>query len=338
MKKIYVTLLLLSSISLIQAQNKTTSFVQPMSNGLIESNPSRVATDTLYWTNTAAAPVLIGSANGGYVNGVNGYGDKEKVQGFLLDMGPSFGAPISIEEVLVWFGAKELTNPDTINSKVTFKVYNLNGNGTSTAGAVTNAPGTVVASIAIPINQVDTGSATVDGLNLINFGFPVWVGGDFGVGVDYSTILAGDTIGMVSSTDGDAQSSEMAWEKWNTNAWHTMLQAWPLDIDFAIWPIIDNAPQGVEEIAINGIKLYQNNPNPANGNTTIGYELSQSASNVILKVLDAKGKEVLSFNEGAKSFGKHNITIDSSILSSGNYFYTIQADGKRFAKKMCVTK
>jgi hypothetical protein len=97
MKKIYVTLLLLSSISLIQAQNKTTSFVQPMSNGLIESNPSRVATDTLYWTNTAAAPVLIGSANGGYVNGVNGYGDKEKVQGFLLDMGPSFGAPISIE-------------------------------------------------------------------------------------------------------------------------------------------------------------------------------------------------------------------------------------------------
>ena len=338
MKKIYLSLFLLSSVSLIQAQNKSTSFVKPMGNGLMEINSSRVATDTLYWTNPSALPVLIGSVNGGYVNGVNGYGDKEKVQGFMLDFGPSFGAPITIEEVLVWFGAKEVTNPDTINSKVTFKVYNLNGAGTSTAGAVTNAPGTMVASISIPINQVDTGSATVDGLNLINFGFPVWVGGDFGVGVDFTSILAGDTIGMVSSTDGDAQSSEMAWEKWSSNAWHTMLQAWPLDYDFAIWPIIDNNPQGVKEIAVNGIKLYQNNPNPANGVTTISYELSQSVGNVIIRVLDAKGKEVLTFNEGSKSFGKHNVSIDSSVLSSGNYFYTIQADGNRFAKRMVVTK
>ena len=207
MKKNLLLILLSSGALLVNAQSKQIGNSRPMSNAGLE-NFQRTPTDTLFWTNTSASPAFIGSQNGGYVCGVNGYGDKAKVQGFELAATPSAGAPVTVEEVLIWFGGKTNTNPDTVNSAVKINVYYLNGPGTSTAGSVNTAPNTILSSLTVPVQDVDTGSTLADGGNIFNFGGPVWVGGNFGVGVDFTSVMAGDTIGLVSSTDGDAGQTE----------------------------------------------------------------------------------------------------------------------------------
>ena len=117
-----------------------------------------------------------------------------------------------------------------------------------------------------------------------------------------------------------------------------MYQSWPLDIDFAIWPIIDRAPQGVNEVMLNGVSISQNMPNPASSITTINYEIADQAKNVTIHILDAHGKLVSKFNEGAKAAGKYNLSLDVTNFAAGNYYYTIQADGKRMGRKMQITK
>ncbi|MDP4114805.1 MAG: SBBP repeat-containing protein [Bacteroidota bacterium] len=89
--------------------------------------------------------------------------------------------------------------------------------------------------------------------------------------------------------------------------------------------------------------LSQNYPNPFNPQTTISYSVAQE-SNVVIKVYDILGKEVAKLlNEGKKA-GAYNIQFNASKLSSGMYFYTIQAnsiDGKqsfRETKKMLLLK
>jgi hypothetical protein len=337
MKKNLLLTILSSSCLFVNAQNKQIGNSRLMSSVGFE-NFQRTPTDTLYWTNTAASPTFINSQGGGYVCGINGYGDKAKVQGFELAATPSGGSPITVEEVIIWFGAKINTNQDTVNSAVKVNVYYLNGPGTSSAGSVNTAPNTILSTVSVPVNDLDTGSTLAEGGNIIAFGAPVWVGGNFGVGIDFTSVLPGDTIGMVSSSDGDAGQTELAWEKFSTNAWHTMLQSWPLDIDFAIWPIIDNAPQGVNEAILNGVSITQNMPNPASSVTTINYQIVDNAKNVTIHILDSNGKLVTKFNEGAKTAGKYSISLDVSNYASGNYYYTIQADGKRMGRKMQVTK
>lgn len=318
------------------AQNKQAGTSRPMNhNGLL--NSERIATDTLYWSNAAANPAFINAVTGGYVCGNNGYGDKAKVQGFDITATPSAGAPITVEEVLIWFGGKTQTNPDTVNSALKISVYLMSGTGTSSTGSVNTAPSTMLSTIKVPINDIDTGSLA-EGGNIFQFDTAIWVGGDFGVGVDFTSVLAGDTIGMVSSSDGDAGLTELAWEKFASNAWHTMYESWPLDIDFAIWPIIDRAPTGSEEILLNGVSISQNFPNPSSGITTINYELAEPANNVLIQLLDAKGKLVVKLDQGKKQAGKYNTTIDVANLSAGNYYYTIQADGKRMGRKMQIIK
>jgi len=337
MKKNLLLIFLSSSCLFVNAQNKQVGISRPMSNSGLP-NSERTATDTLYWTNTAASPTFINSVNGGYVCGVNGYGDKAKVQGFELATSPSGGTPVTVEEVLIWFGGKTVTNADTVNSTLKINVYYMNGPGTTTAGTENVAPNTILSTISVPVNDVDTGTTLTTGGNIFAFSSPVWVGGNFGVGVDFSTILAGDTIGLVSSSDGDAGQTEHSWEKFSTGAWHTMFQSWPLDIDFAIWPIIDRAPQGTTEFSLNGVSINQNFPNPASGVTTLNYELAENANNVLVQVLDSKGKLVAKFNEGKKQAGKYNLTLDVSNFAAGNYYYTIQADGKRMGRKMQIIK
>jgi len=87
-----------------------------------------------------------------------------------------------------------------------------------------------------------------------------------------------------------------------------------------------------------------NYPNPFNPTTTIHYQLPEDA-NVSIKVFDILGKQIAELVNGEKGIGKHNIMFNSSNLSAGLYFYTIEAkpinsNGKGFSKtnKMLLVK
>jgi len=70
--------------------------------------------------------------------------------------------------------------------------------------------------------------------------------------------------------------------------------------------------------------LEQNYPNPFNPSTTIRYELPKT-SHVSLSVYDVLGREVSVLVNERRDAGVYEIKFDGSGLSSGVYFYRIQA-------------
>lgn len=84
-------------------------------------------------------------------------------------------------------------------------------------------------------------------------------------------------------------------------------------------------------------ELGQNYPNPFNPNTIINYQLPKSVT-VSLRVYDLLGREVAKLVDGEKSTGTHTAAFDATKLSSGIYFYTLQAGEFLKTKKMMVVK
>lgn len=89
--------------------------------------------------------------------------------------------------------------------------------------------------------------------------------------------------------------------------------------------------------------LFQNYPNPFNPNTSIKYSLPFE-SNVKLIIYNSIGQIVRELVSEVQQSGIHELNFPSSSLSSGVYFYTIQAnsiDGKQNysnTKKMILLK
>ncbi len=84
-------------------------------------------------------------------------------------------------------------------------------------------------------------------------------------------------------------------------------------------------------------QLYQNYPNPFNPETVIEYFISSPAA-VGIKIFDAGGKEIKSFDEGFRSTGKYSLSLNLSELPSGVYFYSLDTDGKILSRKMVLIK
>ncbi|MBW7888968.1 MAG: T9SS type A sorting domain-containing protein [Bacteroidetes bacterium] len=83
--------------------------------------------------------------------------------------------------------------------------------------------------------------------------------------------------------------------------------------------------------------LKQNYPNPFNPETQIAFSIPV-ASNVSLKIFDALGREVETLVNKTLEAGNYSAPFSASHLSSGMYFYTLQAGSFRETKKMILTK
>ncbi|MBA4313518.1 MAG: hypothetical protein C0417_12915 [Chlorobiaceae bacterium] len=70
--------------------------------------------------------------------------------------------------------------------------------------------------------------------------------------------------------------------------------------------------------------LNQNYPNPFNPSTTISFELP-SESFVSLKIYNVLGKEVATLVSDKLAAGRYDVTFNGSELTSGVYFYRLQA-------------
>jgi photosystem II stability/assembly factor-like uncharacterized protein len=85
------------------------------------------------------------------------------------------------------------------------------------------------------------------------------------------------------------------------------------------------------------MQLGQNYPNPFNPTTTISYQLSVN-SYTTLKVYDVLGKEVAILVNQEQLPGSYSIQFDASNLSSGLYFYKLQAGNNFETKRMLMLK
>ncbi len=89
-------------------------------------------------------------------------------------------------------------------------------------------------------------------------------------------------------------------------------------------------------------ELFQNYPNPFNPNTKIKFTVPQDEKretrNVTLKVYDILGNEVATLVNEEKSAGVYDVQFDAAGLSSGVYFYQINAGNFLQTKKMILIK
>ncbi|MFC1541485.1 T9SS type A sorting domain-containing protein, partial [Candidatus Latescibacterota bacterium] len=81
----------------------------------------------------------------------------------------------------------------------------------------------------------------------------------------------------------------------------------------------------------------RNYPNPFNSQTTIQYELA-GESVVSVEVFNAVGQQVLSYDIGQKELGMHEFVFDASNLTTGIYFYRIDAGKNHATGKMLYMK
>lgn len=93
----------------------------------------------------------------------------------------------------------------------------------------------------------------------------------------------------------------------------------------------------VSPLSPDGFELSQNYPNPFNPSTVISYQLPVSGF-VTLKVFDMLGNEVATLVNQEKSAGGYEMTFDAAGLTSGVYFYRLQAGNYVETKKMLLVK
>ncbi|MBK9097159.1 MAG: T9SS type A sorting domain-containing protein [bacterium] len=109
--------------------------------------------------------------------------------------------------------------------------------------------------------------------------------------------------------------------------------------DFMITRLTQN-PTGINDynnIQPNNFVLYQNFPNPFNPSTVISYQLPVS-SNVTLKVYGILGNEVATLVNDFLPSGSYETEFSGVGLTSGIYFYQVQASNFVETKKMILIK
>ncbi len=91
----------------------------------------------------------------------------------------------------------------------------------------------------------------------------------------------------------------------------------------------DNVPQEYS--------LKQNYPNPFNPSTIISYSIPKTGM-VTLKIFNILGQEVKTLVNQMQNAGTFQVSFDASTLTSGIYFYSLNADNFVQVKKMVLVK
>lgn len=94
-----------------------------------------------------------------------------------------------------------------------------------------------------------------------------------------------------------------------------------------------------EEIAglPGNISLCQNYPNPFNSSTAISFSLPEP-ENITLAIYDLLGRKITVLAKGYFGAGSHKITFNAENLTSGVYFYDLNAGSIKQTKTMILLK
>ncbi|MFM1931778.1 MAG: Secretion system C-terminal sorting domain, partial [Bacteroidota bacterium] len=249
--------------------------------------------------------------NGGFVFGNNGYNDVAKAQSFVND------ESLVVRKVLLKFGEVQFASADSTSS-IDVVIYTFGGSGVTLSSINDSvAPDTIRAAVSVPIHQLVANTYTE-----IDFGFDTIVfqsGERFFAGIDVSSLAAGDTVGLLSTTDGDANGANNSWELTVNGNWVLVAHgaySWNLDVDLAIFVTIDEAdPAGISSNSLNDWTCI---PNPCATELRVDLPAKRSAEDFSVRVTSSNG-QVVYMKDSCNEF-EH---LDVSDWSQGMYFVHI---------------
>ncbi len=97
----------------------------------------------------------------------------------------------------------------------------------------------------------------------------------------------------------------------------------------------DFIPQGIQNVKPTTFTITPNYPNPFNGITRFGVNLTKE-SLVNVDVFNMVGQKMVTMSPEKLSPGTHTIAINGSGFASGVYFYRVTVDGTSLTQKMIV--
>jgi hypothetical protein len=109
-----------------------------------------------------------------------------------------------------------------------------------------------------------------------------------------------------------------------------------METEFVLGTMQIDAPVMAGEVPVE-FGLTGNYPNPFNPETTIGFEMPESAQ-VTLAVYDLLGRRVAMLVNGVLGAGKHTARFDASTPPSGGYIYRLTTPSGEFTKMMTLMK
>jgi len=153
---------------------------------------------------------------------------------------------------------------------------------------------------------------------------------DFPIGVD----LSYDNADLKTAGIGGFPLGDLNWFPAEYATWMAQRDDEMALLDGRTYGTVDVRD---DEIVANKFELSQNYPNPFNPTTKISFNIAK-ASNVTLKVYNSIGQEVATLVNGMKAAQAYEVTFDASRLSSGVYFYTLNAGDFTQSRKMMLIK
>jgi hypothetical protein len=155
------------------------------------------------------------------------------------------------------------------------------------------------------------------------FPIPIQIRVSFTAGADTTVRVMNNTNNQLFSFYFNRQPTTVAFDPTNEIVIKTASLVVGID---------DNTPQIPSEF-----RLAQNYPNPFNPVTNIEYDIPKN-TNVKITIFDMTGREVAAPVNEFKTAGKYTVSFNAMKLSSGIYYYKIQAGDFTAVKKMTLLK
>lgn len=315
MKKLFTMVLAASAFAGFAQKNEavlTAAKQLPIGNQFADKSDSLLQPAFLSDTSCGIAlyTTTVQGQPGGFVTGVNVYGDLEKGQIFQGVAGAK------VDTTIAFVGAKLAMTGAGANDTYVAKLYTLNLGadttltllGTSQPVAFANIDTNVVQGIPSPTFFVFNPAVPVPGTFVINYEVAKIVN---------DTITSG--IAIYSSTDGCGGG---AIEVWNDGNVAYMSSAWGADIDLLTF-VSQKWFASIDENVLSSFSVY---PNPASATANFAYTL-KNTTKVNFRIINVAGQTVMSLNEGTKGAGSYTTSVDVSSLSNGVYFYAVDVNG-----------
>ncbi|MBL8016896.1 MAG: T9SS type A sorting domain-containing protein, partial [Ignavibacteria bacterium] len=187
------------------------------------------------------------------------------------------------------------------------------------------SPGNVVG-VGVDVGNTRTISGTTnyypDGCSLSNGSFPLYRYGNHTVADTLAGVMRYTPTYEVRALFSDPRYYSGA------GGWQPVLAAL-LGAITGVNPVNNTVPEVYS--------LSQNYPNPFNPSTNIKFAIPQ-AGNVKMVVFDVLGREVVTLVNEFRQAGNYVVDFNASALSSGVYFYRIDAGNFTQTKKMLLVK
>ena len=328
--------------------------------------------DTLVLSNIPLAdtPLVIYTAgnDSGYLTGTDAFGDMGFAERYDIN-----GADSSLVVIGVVAQFHGTVNPSSTHT-ITFNVWSVGVPAPVTATfGYSGFPNNNLDSLVVPLTQLGIGT-TADTIK--TFLFPTYsdtVQSSFFIGytMNYNfATLAGDTIGLACSMNGDRTSpvytvttytdsvlnaagtadsaititdttvNVQNATQWSDFVWHdNYTDNDSLFNNLAIYPIVViSGPTAVKGVTRNDLTFFGNYPNPAVNTTNIKFSLLKNAD-VAIQIMDMSGRIINTISNPRLSMGEHIIPVNTSSLPTGDYIYTIRTSGgDGIASKMTIVK